>query len=253
MIVETMLATFIAFCRIGTFLFLLPFMSGSKIPMMAKVILGMAISLGVSGKIDLSMIGTTLQLLFVVITQVGMGLALAKLVEFLVLIPKMAGTLIDFDLGFSMAEMIGANSESKATISANLLDIFFVIVFIFMNGLEGVIFLMVRSFDYTASIAMLIDSNFKDLVVGTFMFAITAAVQIALPLTGTIFILHIILAIMAKNAPQLNVFMNSFAVKTTLGILFVGMSVLVLGTVFQNLSTELLNQYQEMFDYFLTK
>lgn len=250
---ETILAVFIAFCRIGMFLFFLPPMSGKAIPNMAKIIFGLAISLGVSEKIDLSMIETIPQLLFVVITQLGMGLALAKLVEFLIMIPKMAGTLADFDLGFSMAEMTAPVSESRATILANVFDIFFIIVFISMNGLNALIFLMVKSFDYTASIAVLIESSFVYLVVSTLMFAVTSAVQIALPLTGTIFILNLVLVMMAKNAPQLNIFMNSFAVKITLGVLFISISVPMLGTVFQDLSTELINQYTKMFDYFLTK
>jgi len=251
MIANTMLATFLAFCRIGTFLFFIPFMSGNVIPRMVKVTFGMAISLGVSGRIDVTTIETTPQLLFVVITQVGMGLALAKLVEFLMSIPKMAGTLMDFDLGFSMAQMMSPGSNTQATILANLLDIFFIIVFIAMNGLNSLIFVMVKSFDYTASIAVLLDNSFMTLVASTLMFAMTTAIQIALPLTGTIFILNIILVIMAKNAPQLNIFMNSFAVKITFGVLFVGLSVPTLGTLFQNLSTELLNQYVNMFNYFL--
>lgn len=213
---------------------------------------GMAISFGVSGRIDLTAIETTPQLVFVVGTQLGMGFALAKLVEFLMNIPKMAGALIDFDMGFAMTQMMGIGADSQATLVANLLDIFFVIVFIAMNGINSLIFAMVKSFDYTASIAALLDNSFMALVASTLTFALTTAVQIALPLTGTIFIMNIVLVIMAKNAPQLNIFMNAFAVKITFGILFLSFSIPVLGALFQNLSTELLNQYLRMFDYFLT-
>lgn len=250
---EIMFATSIAFCRIGTFIYLLPILSGKSIPTMAKTILGMSLSFAVADKIPIATIESTPELVFVIITQIGIAAALAKLVEILMVIPKMAGMLMDFDLGFSMAQMLDINSGSQTTILSNVLDIFFILIFISLSGLNSLMYVLVKSFDYTASIGVLVERGFVDLILTTLLFAITSAVQVALPIMGTAFILNMILMLMAKNAPQLQIFTSAFAVKMTVGLLFFGTSIVVYSNIFQHLTNELLEQYAQMFDYFLKK
>ncbi len=103
---EFFLAVVIVFSRVASFLFFFPLLKGRNIPNSVKVVFGMAISIPVATWVDVSGITTLPDLLLRVTSEVVFGLALAKLVEIIAVIPKMAGFMIDYDLGFSQVNLI---------------------------------------------------------------------------------------------------------------------------------------------------
>ena len=57
-------------------------------------------------------------------TQLVIGLSLAKIIEMLLNIPKMAGHIIDFDIGFSQSSLFDVNSGTQSTLIATIFDMF---------------------------------------------------------------------------------------------------------------------------------
>ncbi|MFD3445985.1 flagellar biosynthetic protein FliR [Microbacteriaceae bacterium 4G12] len=250
---ELLLASFLAFCRIGSFLFFLPFFSGRAIPTAAKITFGLALSVSVADKINISAVETVPHILAYAGTQIIIGLSLAKIVEFFFSIPKMAGHIMDMDLGISQASLFDFHAAAQTTLIATLLDIFFTIVFIALGGVDYLILTIIKSFQYTETIAAFLSTSFLKSILATLLFAITSAVEIALPIMGSLFIVNFVLIIIAKNAPQINIFMNAYAIKITFGIFMIAASIPMLGYVFKNLTNELLQQYTQLFNFFFTK
>lgn len=85
---EFFLAVVIVFSRVASFLFFFPLLKGRNIPNSVKVVFGMAISIPVATGVDVSGITTLPDLLLRVTSEVVFGLALAKLVEIIAVIPK---------------------------------------------------------------------------------------------------------------------------------------------------------------------
>lgn len=246
-------AMLLAFCRIGSFLYFLPFFSGKAIPAMVKVTFGLALSISVADKIDVSVFTSLPNLLAYAATQIAIGVALAKIVEFLLSIPKMAGHLMDMDIGLAQASLMDYNASSQTTLLSTILDIFFVVIFLSLGGLDYFVLTIMKSFEYTATATALLQKDFLNAVLATLLFAITSAVEIALPIMGSLFIINFALMIIGKNAPQLNIFMNAAAVKITAGILFIALSVPMFAYVFKNLTNTLVDEYTRLFNFFLTK
>lgn len=250
---ELWAATFFAFCRITSFLYFLPFFSGRSIPAMAKVTFGLALSITVADQVDISHIKTVWDVAAYAATQIVIGLSLSKIVEMLWNIPKMAGHILDFDIGLSQASLFDVNAGSQSTLLSTIFDIFFLIIFISLGGINYFVATILKSFQYTEAISKLLTTSFLDSLLATLLFAITSAVEIALPLMGSLFIINFVLILIVKNAPQLNVFMNAYVIKITCGILFIAMSVPMLGYVFKNMTDVLLEEYTKLFNFFLTK
>lgn len=250
---ELWAGTFFAFCRIATFLYFLPFFSGRSVPAMAKITFGLGLSITVADKIDISQISTIGEVIAYAATQLVIGLVLAKIVEMLLNIPKMAGHIIDFDIGFSQASLFDVNSGTQSTLIATIFDIFFVIIFVSLGGIDYFVATILKSFQYTEAISKLLTTNFLDSVLATLLFVITSAVEIALPIMGTLFIINFVLILIAKNAQQLNIFTNAFLIKITCGILLIAMSVPMLAYIFKNLTNVLFEEYTKLFNFFLTK
>ncbi|AWC32351.1 flagellar biosynthetic protein FliR [Bacillus cytotoxicus] len=253
MSIELWESAFFAFCRIATFLYFLPFFSGKSVPAMVKVTFGLGLSITVADKIDVSQVTTFGEVVTFAVTQLVIGVALAKIVEMLLNIPKMAGHIIDFDIGFSQASLFDVNSGTQSTLIATIFDVFFVVIFVSLGGIDYFVATILKSFQYTEAISKLLTTNFFDSVLATLLFVITSAVEIALPIMGTLFIINFVLILIAKNAQQLNIFMNAFLIKITCGILLIAMSVPMLSYIFKNLTNVLLEEYTKLFNFFLTK
>ncbi|MDG4656215.1 flagellar biosynthetic protein FliR [Ectobacillus antri] len=253
MTVDLWLAAFLAFCRIGSFLFFLPIFSGRAIPVIAKTTFGMALAFSVADQIDVAKLTTLPAILAYVVTQLVIGISLAKIVEFLFVVPKMAGHILDMDLGISQATLFDINTSPQSTILSTIFDIFFVLIFIAMGGLDYLVATILKSFEYTETAAALLQESFIKSVLATLLFAITSAVQIALPIMGSLFLVNFVLILIGKQTPQLNIFMNAFVVKITFGIFLVGASVPMFSYVFKNLTNTLLDEYTNLFNFFLTK
>ena len=103
----------------------LPFFSGRSIPAMAKVTVGLALSITVADQVDVSHIKTTWDVAAYAGTQIVIGLSLSKIVEMLWNIPKMAGHILDFDIGLSQASLFDVNAGSQSTLLSTIFDIFF--------------------------------------------------------------------------------------------------------------------------------
>ncbi|EFI83021.1 Flagellar biosynthetic protein fliR [Listeria grayi] len=248
---QFLLATVIAFSRIASFIYFFPLLKSTAIPNSVKVIFGLALSFPVAGMVKVGNIHTLTDLLIRVSAEVVFGLALAKLIEMIALVPKMAGFMIDYDLGFSQVNLIDPSYGTQNSITAAILDTFFVIVFLSLQGLDYLMFYLLKSFQFTASIQILFEQGFIRLLIATLAFALTSAVSLALPIMGSIFIVNIILAFISKSAPQINIFMNAFMVKITLGIFILACAVPVISTVFRHLTNDMIQHYISFFDSLL--
>lgn len=92
---------------------------------MAKVTFGLGLSITVADQVDVSHIKTVWDVAAYAATQIVIGLSLAKIVEMLWNIPKMAGHILDFDIGLSQASLFDVNAGSQSTLLSTIFDIFF--------------------------------------------------------------------------------------------------------------------------------
>ena len=157
---ELWAATFLRFAALLHFIFL-PFFSGRSIPAMAKVTFGLALSITVADQVDVSHIKTTWDVAAYAGTQIVIGLSLSKIVEMLWNIPKMAGHILDFDIGLSQASLFDVNAGSQSTLLSTIFDIFFLIIFISLGGINYFVATILKSFQYTEAISKLLTTSFR--------------------------------------------------------------------------------------------
>lgn len=242
-----------AFARIAAFLFTLPFLSGNSIPSMAKVVIALGLSAAVADNVQVEMMETEFEFIGYIVMQVVIGITLAKLVEFMLTIPSMAGGMMDFDMGFSQSQMMDPSSNQQGTILSGMLNMFFLLIFILLDGIQQLIMTLIRSFELTETLRYFGEEAFLNYVVGLFMYMFTSGIQIALPVMGAMFVINFVLIIMGRTAPQMQIFVNMFAVKITAGILFLVLIIPLLGDMFTQLTDDLLDEYINMFNYLFKK
>lgn len=131
---------------------------------------------------------------------------------------QFAGSLMDQQMGLSVASSFDPLSGTQTTIMARLIQLWTLIIFLTLNGhhilLSGV-YSSFKMFPVTETFA-LGNAVYPLMEIGSLLFYI--GVQIASPIILVIFLLDFSFGLISRVAPQVNVFMLGFQMKPTLGL-----------------------------------
>lgn len=228
--------------RISCFVFIAPFYGTSNIPAQAKIGLSLVISILIFGSVDQSAVtytgvfGYAVIVLREGITGLLMGLA-ANVCNSIILF---AGNIIDMDIGLSMAQEFDPMTRSQVTITGNLYQYFVLLLLLATNMHHYLLRALVDSYEVIPVNAQVFD---WDSLAGsmvrymTDMFVI--AFRIVLPVFACIMILNCILGIMAKVAPQMNMFAVGMQMKVMVGLTVLFITVTLLPGIADFIFTEM--------------
>jgi flagellar biosynthetic protein FliR len=207
--------------RLLTFFLVAPPFAGPTVPARVKVGLAVALSLLTADHIET---GSGLlelpQLLLGVLYQVGVGAALGFVVLVCFSVVQSAGALVDFGAAFSGAVLYDPFSQAGASPMARLYQLMATTMLFTSGGVLLFVAGIVRSFEAAPVSGMEIGSVGELLSdrIGNFL---AAALQIAFPLLAALFMAELVLGLLARAAPQLNLLVVGFGVKSLI-VIFLG-------------------------------
>lgn len=244
--VELIFSFVAVFARVTSFLFFVPFLRGGYIPSLAKVGIGMGISIYAVGFIGEIKAESVFELFGVILINIVIGLVLAYFVEVLFQAIQMAGSLMDFDMGLSMAEVVDPSGGGRKTVVAGIYQTMFVIVFIVVGGVQTLVMNIIYTFKLTDPTFFVVNGSFIEMVLTMIAFMFSATLQIALPFMATIFIINFVFLIIGRASPQMNIFANMFIVKVMLGLGFLVLIVPFMTNMLETYSIVLNEKLQEV-------
>lgn len=133
----------------------------------------------------------------------------------------MAGEFYSLQIGFGIINVIDPLSETSIPILGQLKSLFALTIFTLVDGHHMVIEAIVYSFRVLPSLALSSGRPMTaSMIVATReMFVI--AFQIGAPVMGTLFLIELVMGIMSKVAPQMNVMVVGFQIKIVAGMLLI--------------------------------
>lgn len=200
-----------------------PFFSHSRIPIMVKIgfsILIAAIlapglipaaSLNINNYSQLAFYGASEFIIGIIIGFVGF-------IYFTTL--YLAGTIIDTQIGFGMVNVMDPQTNSQVPIIGSFYNIMFILIFIAVNGHHFFIRILIHSYRLLPigrGIAFNEDliSHITLIMTEIFIFA----VKLGAPVLATILIANVLLGILARTMPQMNVFIVGMPLKIGVGLM----------------------------------
>ena len=214
--------------RIVGFLLLVPVLAGMSVPAAARI----AIALGLAAIVFFS--GTVGEIEYtpnmvgyfnLVVIELVAGIVMGFVVYSTFAIIFLLGELIDRQIGFAMASVFDPVLQLQVPVMGNLIYFTMMAIFIVSGGLTSFIGALILSFELAPIGQLLVLENNVLLlyILGTFTGFFLLAVQFALPIAGSIFIIDIMLGILVKAVPQMNVFVVGLPLKVMLGLALVMM------------------------------
>lgn len=230
--VEGFDALLLILVRVSTFVFVAPFFSLPNVPFRVKAGFSFIFALiifQVSGtNIQYS---TVIEYAILIMKEALTGLIIGFFTNVSYYILNFAGQLMDMEIGFSMANEFDPITRIESTITSNLYS-YSVILMLLVTDMHLYI---LKAFADTFQIIPLgeahIKSNMYLLMVDFIKNYFIIGFRIVLPVFAAMLIVNTILAILAKIAPQMNMFVIGFQLKIFTGLLILFLLVKFLPTV----------------------
>jgi flagellar biosynthetic protein FliR len=232
-----LLAALVA-ARLMPVVYLVPYLGGQTLPQPVKMGVALALTVLVypavwqTGAAALLPAGA-LEITALVLKELVVGLMIGFVAALAFDALRVAGQLIDVSRGQTMATAMVPQLKAQASVSADLLYQLGVVMFLLTGGHRLFLAALVKS--YVMLPPQLFPSFGANLQAVTFGIvrlaadAITLGVLLAFPVVAAILLANIMLALINKAAPQINVFFLGMPIKAVLGvaILLVGLQVVV--------------------------
>ena len=212
--------------RISCFVYTAPFFSTANVPKRVKLGLSFFVAMVLYRfVIPHSTLNYTTIMGYaaLVISEAACGLAIGFVAEICMSVLSLAGSRIDMDIGLSMVQMFDPTSRQQIGFSGTLYRYAILLLLIGTNMHHWLLRAFVDAFSLIpighVSVRM---ENMVSVIVGFMTDAFIIAFRIYLPIFAVMMLLNSILGILAKVAPQLNMFAVGIQIKvlTGLGILF---------------------------------
>ena len=213
-VMELLAGLFLASLRIGAFLIASPFFGGSSVPLQVRII--MAVLLGVA-------VVTTVEVpdwqdfaglngLQVILTELAIGISSGLILTIWFSAALLAGEKIASSAGLGFAAQIDPDSGGQTPVVSKTFSLFLTVIFLSWNGHLLVLRAVADSYTYLPVGAMpafpvLIQSGIA--AAGSMFFAATI---IMLPLTAFLMAINLVIGVITRSAPQLNLFSFGFPI-----------------------------------------
>lgn len=153
----------------------------------------------------------------VLIQQILVGVAMGFSMRLVFAAFEMAGDLLGLQMGLAFAQFIDPARGTQTPLIGSFLGVLAMLTFLVIDGHLLVIAAVVQSFELIPISTNLSVVNSQSIALaGSIMFML--ALQISLPVMAAVLISNIVLGILARAAPQLNVMSIGFSITIGVGL-----------------------------------
>ncbi len=238
------------FARVVGFFASAPIFSNTAVNRRIRILISICMALVIFTSMDtpLPQYDTVLGFAILVIGELLVGLAIGFVSNLVMLTLAMAGEFIDREIGFTMAQTFDQSLNANVTITAQIYDRMVTLVILITNLHHYIIKAMMDSFAMVPLGGLkpkptIIMNN----IVGFMLQYFSIGFRIAMPVFLAAIMLNIVLGILAKSSPQMNMFSVGMQLKVFMGLFVLSLVVMFI----PNITNYLMENMYSMVDSIL--
>ena len=218
-VMELLAGLFLASLRIGAFLIASPFFGGSTVPLQVRIIMAVLLGVAVVNNVTVPdwQSFTALTGIQVIMTELAIGIGSGLILTIWFSAVLLAGEKIASSAGLGFAAQIDPDSGGQTPVVSKTFSLFLTVIFLSWNGHLMVLRAVADSYEYLPVGVM---PAFPLLIQGGIAAAgsmFLAATIIMLPITAFLLAINLVIGVITRSAPQLNLFSFGFPI-SMLGI-----------------------------------
>jgi flagellar biosynthetic protein FliR len=222
----------VAMVRPGAAFIAAPIFGAGFVPVQLRLIIALAVGIPALGATGFTLPAeglASIEGIMLVAGEVAAGLALGFAVQIGFSAAMLAGEVIGAAMGLSFAAMVDPSSGQQNPVLSQFLSIVATLLFLAVNGHLALAAIIVQSYRaLPPGNAWMTAESINGLVLfGGVLFS--AGLSIALPVAFAIIIVQLVMAMLARSAPQLNLFAVGFPAALMAGIVLLAIASPVIG------------------------
>ncbi|MFV0342276.1 MAG: flagellar biosynthetic protein FliR [Anaerocolumna sp.] len=218
--------------RITGFVFAAPFFSVPNVPQRVKAGFSMLFALVLFQVVPATIsYSTVIEFGGLIMKEVLVGVLLGFFTNACYYILNFAGQLVDMEIGFSMVNQLDPVSRVQTTITANLYSYIVILILLVTNFHHYLITAFVDTYKLIPLGEANINPNLYLIMLDYIKNFFIIGFRIVLPVFSSTLIVNTILAILAKVAPQMNMFVIGIQLKIIVGLVILYLLVRYMPTV----------------------
>ncbi len=172
---------------------------------------------------------------------VGLALAFGLFTAFAAF--QLAGRIIDLQLGFGVAGLIDPTTRAQSPLLGFFLNLLAVMLFFSIDGHHAVIRGLAYSLEVVPPGASLVDLN-AGVIAAQFGAMFVYAIAVAAPVVFIVLLIDVVLAVISRTMPQVNVFVVGMPLKIFVGLVVLALSLLYLTPAVKRVFESLFGYWQ---------
>ncbi|HZL35954.1 MAG TPA: flagellar biosynthetic protein FliR [Tepidisphaeraceae bacterium] len=226
----------LVFFRLAGMMLFAPLFGSARIPRVVRVMLVLVLAFGVTPSIGRLAVlpDSPWELALDIGSEMAFGLAMGMVMSFTFIAAQWAGEIIGQQIGFNLSEVFDPQFGAQGSLVGDIYFMLTQVIFLVVGGHRMMIQGVRASFDVLPLLSLGIDEPLLKMMCGLLQGATILAMQLAAPMLVTTMVVDLVLGLIGKTMPQMNVMAAGLSMKSTIGILVViiglGLTVSVIRT-----------------------
>jgi flagellar biosynthetic protein FliR len=237
--------------RISGFMVAAPIFSLRNVPMRVKTLLAIAIAFVVFHVVPYREVAysTTIEYATVVVTEMLAGVIMGFMANVAYYILSFACQIIDQEIGFSMVNQYDPITSTQVTITGNLYTYAVMLMLMITNMHHYLIRAITDSFQVLPVGGVAIDFSLYEVMKRFVIDYFVIGFRIVLPIFASLLVVNTILAILARVAPQMNMFVIGLQLKVFVGLVVLVLMVMMITGVADLIFREMMSMLRDTIPY----
>ncbi|HGX93458.1 MAG TPA: flagellar biosynthetic protein FliR [Candidatus Tenderia sp.] len=224
-LLEWISAFLLPFFRVAAFVTIIPIFSMKAVPAQIKLFLALCITIAVapSSDVHVGVDPVSLQMFLLIVQQILVGLVMGFALQIVFAAFVNAGQLVGMQMGLGFAQMMDPATGVSVPVVSQFYNLVAILIFLSMNGHLIMISQLAQSF-HVFPVGQTIDpKSFYDIVeYGLWVFK--GALIMALPVVISLLMITMIMGVITRATPQMNIFAVGFSISIIGGFVVIFMT-----------------------------
>lgn len=204
----------------GIFIFS-PFFSSQNIPNTMKIGLSFSVSLLITSALSISLDLSNEIFLLLIIKELMVGIIIGFISYAFFSAFYVMGQIVDMKIGFGMANVIDPQNKIQVPLMGNFYYILSFLLLMSINGHHSIISALIDSYNFIPIGRFTYTGDTINLLVHSLSKSFEIGFKLSTPIVAIIFLTDVVLGIISKTIPQMNVFVVGMPLKVLIGLLII--------------------------------
>ncbi|MHC4616150.1 MAG: flagellar biosynthetic protein FliR [Planctomycetota bacterium] len=222
LIIEKLLSFVMVLTRISAFFLVLPVFGWRTIPVRIKVavtvLLAVFFSMITQSPLDAGQV-SVLEAILLIANEATYGLALGLIAAAVFSTVRFSGRIVERQMGLAMAQILDPLTGERTQPLSSLLEMIFVILFLSANGHHLFLLVISRSYETFPAGSIPTMSILTSGIIKAGSALWIAGLRLAAPMLAAFLLLMVVLAVLARLVPEMNILFISLPLRVGLGLL----------------------------------